>query len=109
MPAGTAKLRTRMLDFGGFDSSRILDVRGGMLMSMGFSGKSQSTQRRQSHTPTRHIQLRGSLRQLSAPPRKALVQASAAGPSATLMATPPGIAPAPRAQLAAQALVSFLF
>ena len=31
----TASLRTRILDFRGFDSSRTLILRGGMLMSMG--------------------------------------------------------------------------
>ena len=33
----TANLRTKILDFGGFDSSRILILRGGILMSMGNS------------------------------------------------------------------------
>ena len=32
---GTANLRTRILDFGGFDSSIILILRGGILMSIG--------------------------------------------------------------------------
>ena len=32
---GTAYLHTEILDFGGFDSSRILISRGGILMSMG--------------------------------------------------------------------------
>ena len=31
----TVNLRTKILDFGGFDSSRILILRGGMLMSVG--------------------------------------------------------------------------
>ena len=34
---GTASLRTRILDSGGFDSSRILMLRGGALMSKGNS------------------------------------------------------------------------
>ena len=33
--ATTANLRTRILDLGGFDSSRILTLRGGILMSIG--------------------------------------------------------------------------
>ena len=33
--AGTANLRTKILDFRGFDSSRILILRGGILMSIG--------------------------------------------------------------------------
>ena len=32
---GTANLRTEILDFGGFDSSIILIMRGGILMSIG--------------------------------------------------------------------------
>ena len=34
-PAATANLRTKILDFRGFDSSRILILRGGTLMSIG--------------------------------------------------------------------------
>ena len=33
----TADLRTKILDFGGFDSNGILSLRGGVLMSMGNS------------------------------------------------------------------------
>ena len=32
---GTAKLRPKILDFGGFDSSRFLILSGGILMSVG--------------------------------------------------------------------------
>ena len=40
----TANLRTKILDFGGLDSSRILSLRGGILMSIGnFPGNLQST------------------------------------------------------------------
>ena len=35
LSVGTANLRTKILDFGGFDSSRILMLRGGMFMSIG--------------------------------------------------------------------------
>ena len=42
--AHTANLRTKILDFGGLDSSRILSLRGGILMSIGnFPGNLQST------------------------------------------------------------------
>ena len=34
-PPATANLRTKILDFRGFDSSRILMLRGGFLVSMG--------------------------------------------------------------------------
>ena len=40
----TANLRTKILDFRGFDSSRILSLRGGILMSMGSSPVIQSQQ-----------------------------------------------------------------
>ena len=39
---GTANLRTKILDFRGFDSSIILILRGGILMSMGNSLESLS-------------------------------------------------------------------
>ena len=39
---GTANLRAKILDFGGFDSSRILILRGGTLMSIGDSPESLS-------------------------------------------------------------------
>ena len=40
----TADLRTKTLDFGGFDSSRILILRGGTLMSIGSFPESSSQQ-----------------------------------------------------------------
>ena len=39
----TANLRTKILDFRGFDASRILILRDGTLMSMEFPGKFEST------------------------------------------------------------------
>ena len=40
--SNTANLRTKILDFRGFDSSRILSLRGGILMSIGNFSESLS-------------------------------------------------------------------